>query len=172
MQSLNIQLNRLVGELIGVLDADVSRLVLSLERLDGLRAGVIRRDEEALKLLLDDIACDEVDQMRLERKRKVICVELAAALGCSESQMNLSRLCACLPEEISGILADKQRQLKELVERMQVEHLRTSLLLRECSRLNKSLLHQIMGSGKGAVTYNARGNTSWQAEKGMVSLRV
>lgn len=172
MQSLNIQLNRLIGELIDILDADASRIVLSLERLDGLRAGVIKRDEEALKILLEEIANDEAGQMRLETRRKAICVELAAVLGCSESQVNLSRLCACLPEEISVILADKQRQLKELVERMQVEHMRTSLLLRECSRLNKSLLRQLLGSGRSAVTYNARGNTSWQAEKGMVSLRV
>jgi hypothetical protein len=46
------------------------------------------------------------------------------------------------------------------------------MLLRDCSRINQALLHCLLGESTSGRTYNARGNSMLEIERGMVSLRA
>ncbi len=171
MSTQQILLYGLVDELLDVLDEDLEQIKVSLDFLDRLRAAVIKRQEDELKGLLEVVA-DESGRKALESKRAAICNKLALVLGCSVSQMNLSKLRANLPDERSVVVARKQQEVVEYVEKLNREVTSTGLLLKECSRLNHSLLRKLFGNGSETVTYNVRGKARWEAQRGVVSIRL
>ncbi len=171
MTAQQIRLYGLVDELLGVLDEEVEQIKVSLDFLDRLRAAVIKRHEDELKGLLEAVT-DESGRRALESKRAAICNKLALVLGCSVSQMNLSKLRANLPDERSAVVAQKQQEVVEYVEKLNREVTSTGLLLKECSRLNNSLLRKLFGNGSETVTYNVRGKARWEAQRGVVSMRL
>ena len=77
-------LNGLVDELMKVLDEDILRISSFLQQLDQLRASVIKRDEEALKILLEAVGSEESDYQRLEDKRHNIRIRLSKVIGCDD----------------------------------------------------------------------------------------
>jgi hypothetical protein len=172
MITLNVQIDDLVDELLNILDEDSSQVKVTLERLNRLRAAVIKRDEEDIKALLDTVMEDEPCYSRVETRRQEIRKELAEILGCTFEQMNLTYLCSKLPEEKSIMIADKQHELRGLTEKLRIEHMCTSMLLKECARLNKMLLKSIFSESKESVTYNSVGNPSWEMRKGLVNFRL
>ena len=172
MITLNKRLEDLADELMEVLDEDVCQINLNLERLNRLRSAVIKRDEEGLRVLLNTIREESDEYEQVEIKRHELRRKLADILGCSIEEMNLSKLCSNAPEGKRALVAGRQRELGELMEKLRIEHTCTSMLLKECSRLNKMLLRGIFGSGKETVTYNARGNASWEMQKGIVNFRL
>jgi hypothetical protein len=172
MMTLNVHINSIVDELLNILDADAAQIKLTLERLNRLRGAVIKRDEEDIKALLDTVREDETGYNLVETRRHEICKELAGIFGCSGEQINMTRLRSELSEEKALMVAEKQHELRNLVEKLRIEHTCTTMLLKECARLNKILLRSIMGEKKETVTYNERGNAAWEASKGIVSLRL
>jgi len=172
MTALQMQLYGLVDELLGVLDEELEQIKFSLDYLDRLRAAVIRRNEDELKGLLESVK-DQSPRTALESKRTAICNKLALVLGCcSISQMNLSKLRANLPDERAAVVAQKQQEVIEYVEKLNRDVTSTGLLLKECSRLNNSLLRKMFGNGSETVTYNVRGKAKWEAQRGVVSMRL
>ena len=171
MSTQQIRLYELVDELLGVLDEEVEQIKVSLDYLDRLRSAVIRRHEDELKGLLEAVT-DESGRRAVESKRIAICNKLALVLGCSISQMNLSKLRANLPDERSAVVAQKQQEVVEYVEKLNREVTSTGLLMKECSRLNNSLLRKLFGNGSETLTYNVRGKTRWEAQRGVVSMRL
>ncbi len=171
MSTQQIRLYELVDELLGVLDEEVEQIKLSLDYLDRLRAAVIKRQEDELKDLLGTVT-DQNGRKAVESKRIAVCNKLALVLGCSISQMNLSKLRANLPDERSAVVAQKQQEVVEYVEKLNREVTSTGLLLKECSRLNNSLLRKMFGNGSENLTYNVRGKARWEAQRGVVSMRL
>ena len=172
MITSNVHINNIVDELLDILDEDAEQIKVTLERLDRLRASVIKRDEEDIKALLDTVRQDDTGYNLIEKRRQEICRELAEILGCSFEQINMTRLRSVLSEEKALMVAEKQHELKSLVEKLQIEHTCTTMLLKECARLNRMLLRSILGENNESLTYNARGNASWEMRKGIVSLRL
>ena len=171
MTAQQMQLYGLVDELLGVLDEELEQIKLSLDYLDRLRAAVIRRNEDELKGLLESVT-DQSPRKAVESKRVAICNKLALVLGCSVSQVNLSKLRANLPDERSAVVAQKQQEVIEYVEKLNRDVTSTGLLLKECSRLNNSLLRKLFGNGSETVTYNVQGKARWEAQRGIVSMRL
>ena len=171
MTAQQMQLYGLVDELLGVLDEEVEQIKASLDYLDRLRAAVIKRQEDELKDLLGTVT-DQNGRKAVESKRIAVCNKLALVLGCSISQMNLSKLRANLPDERSAVVAQKQQEVVEYVEKLNREVTSTGLLLKECSRLNNSLLRKLFGNGSETLTYNVRGKARWEAQRGVVSMRL
>ena len=165
-------LNGLVDELMKVLDEDILRISSFLQQLDQLRASVIKRDEEALKILLEAVGSEESDYQRLEDKRHNIRIRLSKVIGCDVKDVNLTRLGKHLDTFKQKLVTDKQQDLKDLVRRLGVEHKATVLLLRECSRLNNKMLRTVLGKDGMTVTYNRRGNASWEVPGQMVSFKM
>ncbi len=171
MTAMQIQLYGLVDELLGVLDEEVEQIRVSLDYLDRLRAAVIKRHEDELKDLLGSVT-GQSGRRAVESKRTAVCNKLALVLVCSISQMNLSKLRANLPDERAAVVAQKQQEVIEYVEKLNREVTSTGLLLKECSRLNNSLLRKLFGNGSETVTYNVRGKARWEAQRGVVSMRL
>lgn len=172
MNGLAMELDRLVDELLEVLDADIVRIDLTLQRLDEMRAGVIRRDEQGLNELLEVIRSEQSAHAQLERRRHVVRCGLAGMINCSVEEMNLSRMQRELDPGKASVIAQKQRALKEKVSLLNVEHRATCMLLRDCSRLNGMLLRSLLGNSNQTITYNARGGSSREYQQGMVSVRL
>lgn len=169
------EFEKLVDDLLSVLDEDIRLVEKALSRLDEIRGFVIKRDEVSLRGLLKDIEGDRGYYVANESKRQQVRDELAAALGCSAEAVNLSKLERAqlrMPPEKRTALSEKKTKLKTLVEKLKTEHLRTAMLLSECVRLNRLLLKGIFGFDSQAVTYGADGNTKWQAGRSIVSARV
>jgi hypothetical protein len=172
MNSTNDILDGLTDRLLLVLADEIENIERTLERLDGLRAAVIRRDEEGLNDLLEEVKNEQAGYALIEQKRGVIRNKMSEVIGCDIGQMNLSKLCCELAGERRDLVAQAQQKLKELCAKLKKEHMATNILLKECSRLNNLLLRGILGNGKEAVTYNSRGNASWELQRGMVSIRL
>ncbi|MHC5060029.1 MAG: flagellar export chaperone FlgN [Planctomycetota bacterium] len=166
------RLDGLVDRLLTVLADEIKNIERTLERLDGLRAAVIKRDEEGLNNLLEEVKDEQSDYALIEQRRDVIRNKMSEAFGCDVGEMNLSKLCSELTGERRDLVSRSQQELKELCAKLQKEHMATDILLKECSRLNNLLLRSILGNGKETMTYNSRGNASWELQKGMVSVRL
>ena len=172
MKTPDVRLDSLVDELSAVLDENIRYIKLTLERLDELRGAVIKRDEEGLKSLLSNIANEQGSYGLVEKRREAIRRKMAGIFGCGIDEMNLSKLCGKLDGEKKEKVARTQKELKVLTEKLRKEHKATSMLLRECSRFNNMLLRGILGNGNETVTYNDRGDASWELQRGMVSFKL
>ncbi len=172
MKATDERLNSLADELLSVLGDDIRHIKLILERLDALRAAVVRRDEQGLKCLLEDAMNEQTTYGLIEQKREMIRKEMARLLGCKISDMNLSKLGSELAGPKRDSVDQTQQELKVLCEKLRKEHMATSILLTECARFNDKLVRRILGGGCETVTYNDRGNASRQLQRGMVSIRL
>ena len=166
------RLGDLADQLLPVLADEINNIERTLERLDDLRAAVIKRDEEGLKLLLEEVKDERAGYALIEQMRDVIRNKMSEVLGCGIGEMNLSKLCCELSGERRDLVAAAQQELKELCAKLKKEHTSTNILLKACSRLNNLLLRGILGNGKETMTYNSRGNASWELQKGIVSVRL
>ena len=176
------EFEKLVDDLLSVLDEDIRLMETALSHLDGLRGLVIKRDESCLRALLETIESGRKFYVANESKRQEIRQGLAAMLGCSLEEMTLSKLLVSA-ELVSAkragagrasatsrqiAISERKTKLKALVDKLRREHLSTMMLLSECARLNKLLLLGIFGSSdeRIGVTYTAAGNTRWPAVGG------
>jgi len=172
MKTADGRLDDLADELLSVLGDDIRHIRQTLERLDSLRAAVITRDEDGLKCLLDEVAAEQSGYTLVEQRRAVIRKQMADVLGCGVEEMNLSKLCGRLRGERRDLVAQAREELQGMCEKLRKEHMATNILLTECSRFNNLLLRGILGNGRETVTYNSRGDASWELQRGMVSIRL
>lgn len=168
----DVRIEELVDDLLSILDADIVQVGLTLNRLDELRGAVIKRDEEYLRGLLHIIQEEGSVYGKVELRREMIRSELANIAGCSVSEMNLSYLSRYLSGRRLEEIQSKQQELQDLTRRLKCEHLGTEMLLRECKNLNKKMLKGIFSNGTETVTYNDRGNVSWEVQQGIVNFKL
>jgi len=155
-----------IAALLAVLDKDVRHLEVALSRLDLLRSLLIRRDNAALEQLLGDIHEQAEAYRAIDQERQQLRRDLALELGCSESELTLSRLkgvltgptCSEAQRRRGTAVAERQARLKSLAAHLRREYTLTGLLLRDAARFNRSLLHALLGSGgRGCATYSPTG---------------
>jgi hypothetical protein len=164
---------RNVADLLEVLDADIRHLESTLLRLDALRSLLIKRDDAALQKLLGELP-QEADRHRVnEQRRQQLRRDLAADLGCAESDLTLSRLQRELPGPTRAAVADRQARLRSLAERLKREYTLTVLLVRDCTRFNQTLLNIFLGSaGRGLATYSPTGAAQHAASSALMSMQL
>lgn len=172
MEISDIRLNGLVNELLELLEQDAENISLTLRRLNRLRAAVIKRDQDDIKVLLGTVRNEEDVNEKIELRRFEVRSRLAEYLGWDLEQVNLTNLRKKVTQETADILKVKQEELRELTRKLRIEHECTSSLLKECSRFNKMLLRAILNNGDETVTYNSRGGTTWETQNRLVSFRL
>jgi hypothetical protein len=162
-----------LAALLDVLDEDIRHMESTLSRLDTLRSLVIKREDAALERLLDEIR-QQADAYRSnEQKRQQLRRGLAAGLGCPEGDLTLSKLRDELVGQARAAVADRQVRLQALAARLKREHTLTVLLLRDCTRFNRSLLQAFFGSGgRGGTTYSPSGAAKHQTGASLVSMKL
>jgi len=173
MKTIAIEIEEKVDALLTCLDKDVQLLQEGLSRLDELRRLVIKRDDDALGKLLEQIQ-GEVDQHRRhERNRQSIRLELAAALGYEPNQTTLSALQTILPKGRKEKITEKKEKIRSLVEKFRKEHLKTILLLSECSRFNNMLLKSLFNLSKVEnFSYTSKGSAKRQTDVALINLQL
>jgi hypothetical protein len=147
-----------IAALLEVLDEDIRHLESTLSRLNILRSLLIKREDAALQKLLDEVRGQAEAYQANERKREQLRKDLAVDLGCAQRDLTLSKLAGELAGQAVGVaLADRQARLRTLTAQLKQEHTLTVLLVRDCMRFNRSVLHVFLGSGGGGATYSATG---------------
>ena len=155
-----------ISALLEVLDRDARHLEVALSRLDLLRSLLIRRDNAALEQLLGDIHEQAEAYRVIEQERQQLRRDLALELGCTESELTLSRLkrelagptCSEAQRRRGAAVAERQTRLQSLAAQLRREYTLTGLLLRDAARFNRSLLQALLGSGgRGCATYSPTG---------------
>ncbi len=158
--------------LVDVLDIDIQHLTDSLTHLDSLRSLVIKRDEAGLNDLLDAIRIESTGYQGNERRRQCLRQELADLLDCPLSELTLSRLEQYMPDPWPHTLAQRKQSLRELTSQLRQEHMRTSWLLRDCTRLNGMLINAVLNPGQdNTLTYTGAGQSRQHRENGLMNLK-
>lgn len=162
-----------VDRLLAFLDLDAQRIEESLLQLNEMRRLVIKRDEVALRQLLESIR-DRADRYReQELKRESIRKELADSLDYNSEQMTLSALEKILPEIKAGRVIQIKAKLRSLSAELKKEYFSTALLLSECARFNNLLLKGVFNLGRTeSVHYNSNGATRRQIDTAFVNLQL
>jgi septal ring factor EnvC (AmiA/AmiB activator) len=160
-----------IAALLEVLDEDIRHIESTLSHLNALRSLLVKREDAALQKLLDEVRGQAEAYQANERKRERLRKDLAADLGCAESDLTLSTLAGALAGSVAGVaLADRQVRLRALTAQLKREHTLTVLLVRDCLRFNRSLLHVFLGSGGGGATYGATGAAKHEINGTLLSM--
>ena len=172
MKAATIEIEEKVDELLVCLETDIRHIRESLSNLNELRALVIKRDDTALGKLLENIRAESNRYANHESSRQSMRKELAGILCCNLEQVTLSAIKAYLPQAKKEQVTRMQTELKTLTGELKKEHLRTALLLSECTRFNSLLLRSIFDLGQtGAVYYNSNGATKRQMDTAFMNLQ-
>ena len=147
-----------VAALLSVLDEDIRHVEATLLRLDRLRGLLIKRDDGALEVLLEEIRQEGETYGTTERRRQEIRRDLAADLGCEERDLTLSVLLTRLTKDRRAAMEERQTRLKTLIGRLKREHTLTTLLITDCARFNRALLQVFFGPAvKTGTMYSPAG---------------
>jgi hypothetical protein len=171
MSAMTTVAEQKVCKLLGVLDNDIEHIQCTLSQLNELRALVIKRDERALKELLEAIRVEAECYTANELKRQSMRKDLSNLFDCCVEDVTLSYLIDVLPAETSAQIAEKKVALRALVERLKKEYAATVLLLSECARFNNILFRSIFDLGEAAaITYGSNGEAKRQSNVGLVDM--
>jgi DNA repair exonuclease SbcCD ATPase subunit len=166
--------------LLEVLDEDIRHLERTLSRLDTLRSLLIKREDAALQQLLEEVRRQAEAYQANEQKRQQLRRELAAALGCAQGDLTLTRLQRALadtshpePPCWQDALADRQARLRSLAAQLKREYTLTVLLVRDCLRFNRSLMQIFFGiGGRGQATYSPTGAPRPESGAALMSMKL
>lgn len=160
-----------ITALLAVLDEDIRHVESTMSRLNALRSLLIRREDAALQELLEEVRGQAATYQANERKREQLRQDLAVDLGCAESDLTLSKLAGALAGHGAGVaLAERQARLRSLTAQLKRDYTLTVLLVRDCIRFNRSLLHVFLGSGGAGATYGATGAAKQEINGTLMSM--
>jgi uncharacterized coiled-coil protein SlyX len=173
MNQQPVELSQKINDLLGVLERDVEHVGRTAMQLDELRGFVIKRDEQGLNRLLEEIRAEEQDYSANEQNRKVLREQLAGLLGCKTQELTLSVLETRVSEPQKTTIAESRKRLRALVENLQREYVSTVALLSDCSRINSLLLKIIFEQGRnGLVCYDSDGTPVRKSDAAFMSMRI
>ena len=172
MKAIPLEIEQSIDELLDVLDRDIEQLRQSIERLNDLRALVVKRDDRSLHNLLTAVRNESRQYSDNESRRQSIRARLARLLGCSLQQMTLSKLQTIAGEHKRSRISETAENLRTLSASLKTQYAATTLLLADCTRVNRQLLHCILNRSHGReITYNSSGAAKTQVDTGFMNLR-
>jgi len=162
-----------VDDMLGVLERDVQHIERTLLFLNELRGLVIKRDEQNLGRLLEEIRAEAQDYSANEQRRRTIRGQLAVLLGYKPEELTLSVLRMRLDKPAKSAVAEKQDRLRTLAQRLQREYIATASLLSDCARINSRLLKVIFERSRtGLVCYDSQGTAARESDAAFMSMRI
>ncbi len=151
-----------VDDLLRALDDEIALLRERRGLLVQLYDATIGRNDRVMESLL--LAMEQVEKRQLQTDRilQLLRRRLAAEMPCAQEEFGLSKLAKALSDEQAASVRDKREQIIALVGHVRQEHLRTSLLVAECARINRTLLGALFPGDQSCVTYGAGGTSVWK----------
>ncbi len=158
MNGLTLEINSCVEDLISVLNKDINHIEFVSSTLSELRALVIKRNENGLRLLLENIRKEAADYSLNEQNRNLIRKKISEFLCCEPNEMTLTFLKKHLSGDQRSAIAEYQNKLKMLVGHLQAQYASTVKLLSECERINTALLKIVFDRGRTRmISYDSEG---------------
>jgi len=172
MNAATSELAEKTEQLLVVLQEDLVCIERSIERLDELRAFVIKRDDSGLNRLLEQIRSQSQEYVQNQKLREQLREQIAATVDWPLEQVRLGRLQQILPGRQSIKVAQMRERLMKMVARLRTEHAATTLLLSDLARFNGMMLNWILETGGVCgTTYDRRGETSRGRDTAFVNLQ-
>jgi hypothetical protein len=173
MNEQMVELSRRAEDLLGVLERDMEHVERTALHLNELRGFVIKRDEQSLGRLLEDIRTEAQEYSANEQRRCLIRGEMAGLLGFKPEKLTLSVLKTHITGPAKTAIAESQQKLKALVERLRREYVSTVALLSDCARINSLLLKIVFERSRtGLVCYDSAGLTRRQGDAAFMNMRL
>ena len=158
-----------VEDLLVALDNETQLLELKRSQLAELSGMLLRNDNEAVEALLEQIEQTEQAQSQMARRLQGLRETLAGAFGCNAKGFKLAWLIDQLPHEQALALTHRRRQVTEKVNEFRKQHIQTTILLTECSRITGMMLDSLAPTS-AVVTYDTEGSDRWRAEAGLLDM--
>ena len=166
------QIEPAIDQLLSVLDDEVRLLELKQSQLEDLSTALLEHDDEAIEALLEGFEQSAQAQASVDSRLRALRETLADALGCGAKELKLSRLITELPLEQARAVDGRRRQIIDCVARFRSQHMHTTLLLVESSRITGMLLDGMLQTGDAVVTYGADGPDRWRSEIGLLNTEL
>ncbi|MCE5186742.1 MAG: hypothetical protein LLF76_11525 [Planctomycetaceae bacterium] len=163
-------IQQVLNEVYRFLDTQTAYVEATLERLDHLRAAVIRRDENALQQMFEQVQQESGRKVQYAQAVQMLRQKLANLLNCPIEEIRLSAISTRLEPQAAREVSMRQAALQTLVRRLTNELTATQALLRECARFNRLLLNSMFGR-QHAATYDAHGMSRSNVQGGLMNLR-
>jgi hypothetical protein len=118
MNEQTIALSNKARELLDVLERDIEHVERTVSWLNELRGFVIKRDEENLSRLLEEIRNEAKEYSANEQRRCLMREELAGLLNCTQKELTLSVLSRSMAEPEKTAIIESQERLRTLLVRL------------------------------------------------------
>ena len=162
----------LARELPALLDEQIALLTLKRSQMEALSKLLVRRDDAPMQRLLEQMERSQALQADTDLRLSALRSALADELGAAPESVRLGSILGCLPEGLAESIDFRRRRVAELADQTRQQHLRTSLLLMECSRINRILMEALLGQSRSCRTYNPSGVAAWQSDAGLVDAEI
>jgi len=162
----------LVNELLPILEEEIALLTARRSQLESLSALLIERDDDAIERLLNEMEQTQTVQADTDRKLQALRNALANALGCAGDGLRLGALLEHLPEPTRSAIDYRRQQIALLIAAFRTQHLRTTLQLVECIRINRMLLEGLFGEGWSVTMYDMHGAAARGPRIGLVDTEL
>ncbi len=173
MNGHTMVLSQNVEYMLHVLERDIVHIEQTLSYLNDLRGLVIKRDEQNLGRLLEEIRNEAQEYSANEHHRRMIREQLARLFGCKTGELTLSVLRTRIDEPAKSAIAERQDRLRALTQRLQREYMTTAALLSDCARINSRLLKIVFDRSRtGPVCYDSQGTTARESDATFMSMRL
>jgi len=157
------------ARLLEALDGEIVLLARRQEQMAALSEAIVQRDEGRLEALLAEVAGTLSAQAEADERVRALQAELARRLGCPPETARLGLLAERVGGREGSEMQSRRDRIVELADGLRRQHLRTSVLLTECARVNRRMLETLCPAARGVSTYDSGGREHWRPETGRVS---
>jgi hypothetical protein len=157
-----------VKELLTAMDSEIALLEERHSQFQQLYQAIIQRDDRRMESIFAQMTQIEARQEQTDRIIQLLRRRLAAELPCGAEEFRLSLLAAELGDDDRHELEGRRERIMALVKEVRREHLRTSMLLAECARINRLLLGELFPGQESCVTYGAGGSDVWKGSSALL----
>jgi hypothetical protein len=168
MTSKKAPTDSLVGELLQVLDEEISLLDLRCEQLEKLTRTILDRDNAAMEQLLDAIERAQQAQASADARLSVVRGSLAAELDLPAKELRLSGLAQRLPDELALAVDSRRRRIIGLANAVRRKNLEAAIVLSECARINHLLMQSLFPRESSVTTYQQDGPRTWRTGAALI----
>jgi hypothetical protein len=172
MRSASPGVLALARELPALLDEQIALLTLKRSQLEALSTLLVQRDEDPMERLLAQMEQSQALQADTDLRLSALRSALADELGGPADSVRLGALLEYLPQGLRESVAFRREQIADLADQTRRQHLQTSLLLMECSRINRLLIEALFGQTRSCQTYDPSGAAAWQSDAGLVDAEI
>lgn len=156
-------------QLLVILDEQIALLHDRRGQLEQLTEAALARDEQAMESLVTEIERSGQQQSLTDVKLRAIRANIARTLKVKAADLRLAVVATMLPPADGAALDLRRNQVMQLCGQLRRQHLTTSVVLQECSRVNRLLLMALTGQEEGPATYGQGGQPSWGLPRGIVN---